>query len=354
MERAPAEGKKLYIAAIKIFAIFLVAFNHTDEYGYLLFTVSNGSPFFPVYMFLSAFCKVAVPLFFMCSGALLLGKDESIGRLYVHRILRYAAALVLFSIVSYAHDLYFHSWSFDFSYFLYRLYAVHLARSYWFLYSYLGYLIILPFLRKMARGMGDREMLYLFALQLAVAGVVRTAESMFGDGTVRTAITLQLLSQNIVFPLLGYWIDKRLDVRKLNRKHIAWGAAITFLTLLAMCGLTVAKAQLFNGGKYADSAFFSSFTCIPTVATFILMKYLAGRVRIGQAAARFIQYASGLVFGVYLIHLILMDELQWLLKLLVPVIHSFPAAIVWAAAAVVLSGVVTAALKRVPLLSKLL
>ena len=59
--------RKVYIDFLKIIAIYMVMFNHTYEKGYLLFTITQGSNWYPVYLFCSIFIKIAVPLFFMAS-----------------------------------------------------------------------------------------------------------------------------------------------------------------------------------------------------------------------------------------------------------------------------------------------
>lgn len=60
---AAASKRKVYIDFIKIAAIYLVLYNHTGEYGFVLFTERQTSPFFWFYLFVSIFVKMGVPLF---------------------------------------------------------------------------------------------------------------------------------------------------------------------------------------------------------------------------------------------------------------------------------------------------
>ena len=71
--------RKTYIDFLRIVAIYMVLFNHSGKNGMMLFTISRQSPFYPFYLFNSIFIKIAVPLFLMISGTLLLGKNESYG-----------------------------------------------------------------------------------------------------------------------------------------------------------------------------------------------------------------------------------------------------------------------------------
>ena len=80
-------GKRtVYLDFIRILAIYMVLFNHTRTSGFVLFTVRRGSFFYPFYLFNAILIKSAVPLFFMVSGALLLGKEESYSQ--INNILR--------------------------------------------------------------------------------------------------------------------------------------------------------------------------------------------------------------------------------------------------------------------------
>lgn len=74
-------NRKSYIDLLKIMAIYMVLFNHTKDKGFILFTIAQGSKLYPFYLFNAIWIKIAVPLFFMTSGALLLGKEESIGQI---------------------------------------------------------------------------------------------------------------------------------------------------------------------------------------------------------------------------------------------------------------------------------
>ena len=75
-----AKKRLLSLDFMRIFAILLVIFNHTDNRGFYRFLTDDPGTFLYWFnLFFSILCKAAVPLFFMISGALLLNKEESIG-----------------------------------------------------------------------------------------------------------------------------------------------------------------------------------------------------------------------------------------------------------------------------------
>lgn len=70
------KSRRVDIEAMRIFAAFFVIFTHTGDRGFFLFSLyDNHSPQFWIYLMFTVFCKVSVPLFFMITGALMLGKD---------------------------------------------------------------------------------------------------------------------------------------------------------------------------------------------------------------------------------------------------------------------------------------
>ena len=70
----PAVKKKLHIEFLRSACIWLVMFTHTATEGFSLYLNEQSSPWFPLYLTVPFFVKTAVPVFFMISGALLLGK----------------------------------------------------------------------------------------------------------------------------------------------------------------------------------------------------------------------------------------------------------------------------------------
>ena len=68
------KNKEVYIEVLRIVAVFLVIFNHTD--GYFLYYSNTENPLTWWFSFLgSVLCRINVPLFVIISGALLLGKE---------------------------------------------------------------------------------------------------------------------------------------------------------------------------------------------------------------------------------------------------------------------------------------
>lgn len=93
----------LHIEIMRIVAVYFVIFNHTGKDGFLLFsTMPAAGAGFWACLFLSVFCKFAVPMFLGISGALLLsGPDEPLRAIWNRRIRRIAVTLLAYSLLYY-------------------------------------------------------------------------------------------------------------------------------------------------------------------------------------------------------------------------------------------------------------
>ena len=62
----PEKSKMVHLEVIRILAVCLVVFNHTDGY-FLYFTTTDHPITYLVSLFFSVLCRINVPLFFMVS-----------------------------------------------------------------------------------------------------------------------------------------------------------------------------------------------------------------------------------------------------------------------------------------------
>lgn len=96
-------NKRLDIELMRIIAAFFVIFNHTGNTGFFLFSLCDARNIqYWIYLFISIFCKISVPLFFMIAGALLLNRQsETIKKLWIHRVLHISFILAFWSFFYY-------------------------------------------------------------------------------------------------------------------------------------------------------------------------------------------------------------------------------------------------------------
>lgn len=222
--------KKVYFELIRVLACCLVIYNHLP--GYRLYEISKGwKQFF--YMCLTMITRINVPLFLMISGALLLCREEKLFVVIKKRFIRILLVLVLFDFILMTINKYISIKNgTEYEYSLYRFLRGFLNNgiggdgAYWYMYSYLGILIVLPLLQRIAKELSKQEIAVLLFLHfisssvLPIVNIILTklqveTISLSGDFQVPFAFTKPLF-----YLLIGYYIEYYVDTNKMTSQHI--------------------------------------------------------------------------------------------------------------------------------------
>lgn len=268
-------NRKSYLDLLRIIAIICVIYNHTSTDGFAFFTLSH-TRLYPVYMAVSVFIRINNPLFFMISGALLIPKEEPISTVFRKRVARYVVVLVVASAFIYLHRI---GWDFteaSLSTFFTTLYSDRWVT--WFLYSYLAYLITLPILRKVAVSLSDKDYFYLIILYLFVQCITIFDWLLFkGSAFHNKYFILFITTENMFFPLLGYFLDSRFP-KYMNKSTILYIFAAALAGIAVTCLLTQARCNYI--GKWDEDEiywFIDIFRLIPASGVFLGVKSLFNR-----------------------------------------------------------------------------
>lgn len=351
---APNCGRKLYLDALRIIAIFGVLFNHTNTKGFAIFTIATESVFFPVYLFCAVACKVAVPVFLMISGALLLKKEEPVPVIIKKRFVKFLVILLLTALIIH---LYFLNWNlakFSLRTFLKQVYSIHITSSLWYLYAYLAYILTLPFLRRLAGAMQPKDYLYLTGLMVLVS-VLRTFELLALDYQIHYNSNFDLFTTaNIVYyPLMGHFLANELRDEQITAKTATLSGAVGFFFLIVNCWLTCAWCSHLGEWEYTTcQSFLHRFIFFPAIALFILMRFAFMKIDLNQTLQKAIMYLGSCTFGIYLFERIYREETLFVFDLLAPYLPRFLACMIWVFAAFLFGLVVTAILKKIPVIKK--
>ena len=123
----------------------------------MTYPISFRASFWHCFLFL----KLPVPIFFMISGALLLGKQDSYRIAYGKRA-RIFLDILVFSIISFVLPI-MGSTVFLFDT-IRSMINNPIITPYWYLYSYLGIMLMLPFCKKMVQALNKRDYIILLSL----------------------------------------------------------------------------------------------------------------------------------------------------------------------------------------------
>lgn len=348
--------RRVHLDALRVLAIFFVVMNHTGYAGQLYYLQIHEHPLHWLLMGFSALHKTAVPLFLMVSGALLIGKEESFRELFRKRILRFALVLLLFSLLGYLYDIRDHLADFNYFYFFTNLYSYRLVDSYWYLYCYLGYLLVLPFLRRLGPAMRDRDYLYLVMLWLVFKGVDLLPIFVLGEqyGLSETFV-LFVLEYTFFFPLMGYYLERRLAEKCFTRKNARLALLAMLLATALMC-LATERWCTFRGEwpAIAGEITFGALNFVSALALYFFAKTLFLHHPTAAWLSAALRMLGACSFGLYLLQHYFLAWLRPVYTALSPVIGSYPACLVWVLCICLAGSGVTLLLRQIPGLNKLI
>ena len=219
------EARKYYLDILKVISIFCVMYVHTGNDGMHIYETTEGLSHY-VSFFLREYAHTCSYMFFMITGALLLKKEEDLKTVLLKRVLKYGviillaetARLIYYNVAS-GTKLSFKGW---FS----AIYSTNVLEQYWFLHAYLAFLIMLPFLRMIAKGLSKQTALYLLVL-LTIFEFGCSYFEILMDLS-RISISVPLLTDIIILPLLGYCAEYVLSdwLEKFSVRVVVYVAAI--------------------------------------------------------------------------------------------------------------------------------
>lgn len=262
--------KKIHLEILRIIAIVLVVFNHTPAYSFPLSAQASVSwPEFFM-LFISIADKVAVPLFFMISGALLLSKKETLSALFKKRVLRMFVVLVFFILIQNGVDYIVGGKTIN-EMTMNILRGSTPAEATWFLYGYLAFLLMLPLLRILVEKMETQHFLYLVVLHLMLVEFIPVPHTPLDRWLPFTAHSGNL-SNIYIYAIMGYYLEHRISIQDVSKKVLCVLGAASLAALLI--GAIIEMLLFITLGKHPSES-----SCCFTGAVLIpgLFIYLSAR-----------------------------------------------------------------------------
>lgn len=335
-------NKYVFMDVLRCFALIEIIYAHS--WG-LYADVSGGERVLA--WIIKCAVYTAVPIFFMISGALLLKKEDDLKTLLLHRFLRFAVVLVFCQAFQYLYSIKFELAAFSLQHFVQVLYSDLFASHYWYLYSYLAYILMLPLLRKMVKGMANKDYIYIFAIYFAVRCVYPVQYLLWGNSVEMIPnfrISLFLMQDAVFYPVLGHYLQNVLDINKVTKKA-AWllsGAAAVLL--LVSIALDVFARNLGDGTDFD----MYTFACVPSAALFILSKRRYERKTPKEGFAAVAGFFSGVNFATYLFHNVYMAWLAPVRDAMAPHIGIIPADVVYALMTFLVGSAISFVIRLIP------
>ena len=291
----------------------------------------------------------AVPCFLMVTGALLLPPEKEIGykQLFGRYIARILEALILFCTVYVISEMVFSPSARSVSYFLAGLWEIFTGKSWshmWYLYCLIGLYLLLPVYKAFTARAQERDIRYL----LIVFAVFQSGLPLLGAFGIPCGFTIHVAAIYPFWLFLGYYISR-------------WGSRIRrgVFVILALAGTVLLAAATVIRVRFdiagLDALFEYSSILVILQAAGIAGLFFAIQGREQRLLGRVLTAIDYHSFGIYLIHMMFV-------RLIYKHLHFDPfsggggtlGVIGVVFAALVLSYLLTWALKKLPFFKKLL
>lgn len=280
-----------YLDSLKVIAIFAVVLIHSASMP--LYTSSPDSSIFAYANLLDSFSRFCVPVFFMASGAVLLGRDYEISEFYRKRLTKIIPVLLFWSAIYLAFRVFVKGEPFEPIRAAMMFFGGHIYYHLWFLYVIVILYLLAPFMRKLILAMNSKEAFTLFVLWLGVAVFLPHIESVSG---MKFNFAYRELGAYSGYFMLGYYLSRTQFSKPFAAllMFVSSSAVIFYLTAV----MSAQKGELY--GAFYDYS--SPLVLVQGVSMFLIFK--------GFENARVFDYVAKLaplVFGVYLLHPIILE-----------------------------------------------
>jgi surface polysaccharide O-acyltransferase-like enzyme len=345
------EQRIVYFDYLRIFAIFAVVMIHVSSLSWSNTNIHHLP--WQVINFYNSSVRWGAPLFVMISGALFLGKEQSLKKLYTKNILRIVIVFLFWSA--------FYAIStriiFGINHSLERMIINTFKGHYhmWFLFMIVGMYMAVPFINKIV---ADKKIAWYFViLAFAVSFLIPQIKFLISirSKTVATVIDDGLFNMNLftVEGHIGYFVlGYLLHHCQLNRKHritiyclgiFGWLVTVFGSTIYSKaCGVAMINFQ----GNMTPNVFFF------TAAIFVFAKTHLNKPIANHRGRQLLSHLAKCTFGVFLLHpfFISVFTIFWGIS---PVsFHPIVSVPVLSLAVFVISLAVSVVLNRIPVVKK--
>jgi surface polysaccharide O-acyltransferase-like enzyme len=292
--------------------------------------------------------RIAVPLFFMISGYLLLPRSESLSVFYTKRMTRILIPFVAWSLIylgwycgNHPHTC---TPTLIWDLLLVRGTYYHL----WFLYSLISIYLILPILRLMIRPDIDKGILWYLILLWLIFQPVLTIAHKFWNFSIK--ISAPLATGFVCYFVLGYLLGEI----TLFRGRIILSSIIWVIATM----VTIVGTYLFTRNSDQFDGFFYDFVSLNVIlassTVFLLLRWISeANIFSSSRAYALMRTFAASAFGIYLVHILVIEVLSsW-----IPFVHinSFMGNAIWSVPLVsmvvfFLSFLIVRILQKIPIL----
>jgi len=279
-----------WIDLIRALGAFLVVLAHVQYSG-------NGSGLIQIYYY--ALTRVAVPLFFMASGYLLLSKNEPYLDFFKKRVLKVFIPFVVWSVIY----LVWKGEALDKPILtILKTYTLGIIRGprenhLWFFYELFGLYLFTPILRVFVEKASLTDLSYFCGIWFLLVPFANLVQEFT---PIKIGFEYQFLGGYIGYFIFGYLAGK-LFIAQLQK---AGAGMVFFISLIAtIMGMYLTRVYGLKTQYFED--YLSVNVVLMSAALFVILV----ESQVSNFAYRIIAPLSRASFGIYLVHVIIMVEI---------------------------------------------
>lgn len=291
---------------IRIISIFLVTVIHANvEY----LGKNQGSVGWYFVMLFTSVCLIAVPLFFMISGALLLNSDKIISfkDLFFKRILKQAVPFLIWSFIYIIVRIITGKLDFSLATFT-NLLSQPAYYQFWFMYTLLAIYLLLPILQAIVIKLEKKQIEYILILWLVFSVVFPVLQRYVPALTISEHTDLILCEGYIGYFFLGYYLKKYQEDISSIKSLIFLLIGVIGTGVLSVIEWQCAKTNNYQG--YFYQAYLTPFVALAAMGAFLLFSKI--RIEKNQKLSDFLKTGGELSLGIYYLHMLVLTGLEYI------------------------------------------
>ena len=307
-----SKKRKSYLDILRVIACVAVVYIHSGRIGHFYFASFPFESWQHRLLAVPAVVsKMAVPLFLMISGAVLLDRQEDWKTHYKKRLPR-GFALILFANLFY----WFSEWflfrrEISLLTFIQRTMGGGMKYHLWYLYLYVAFLLVVPFLRVLVQQLSD-ALLVLF-LVFGLLERARPLVEFLIVGQEMVAYHLRLgwiATEAVLFPCLGYYLAHRIPQPKLKGWMVG-GLLLAFIgVILAVEGMRLDMVRLQQFGEEYPGTYFECVDGWFAIAIFLVVRVVTEHRELSKRTQSILQFLGEQTLGIYIFH-IFWNNVYW-------------------------------------------
>ena len=337
-------SKVLYthINIIKIIACLLVIVNHTINH--VLLYESKGVNFF--FCFLFSICKIAVPLFIICSGYLLLKKDYTYKKILIN-ICKVLVPLIVITFLLYIKDNRLKN--INILNFFTKFFAEPYIKPYWYLYMLVGLYFATPFMQKMVKSFEKKDY-YIFTLFFLVIPACIKFLLVCFNIKFSSYFLISFIPYTLCYFVFGSYLKE--DYKDIN---INIARIVFIVSFVGMFLLTYLPSINGKGISYSFDDVSSLPVILMSLSFAYILNYKFKDINYKKKTGLIINTIASTTFGIYLFHNLIGYRIftSTVVQNIFD-INIYVGYIICVFAVFIICGIITFILKQIPIIKRFL